>query len=114
MAANDDYGLTLEAIDEIKTWGEGSFAAKLAATQSADGLMSATDKTKLDGIAAGAQPHQAPTASEITTALGYVPAAAYSNATASTAGLMSAADKANLDALVTWQSGLVAADTTSY
>lgn len=114
MAANDDKVLTLEAIDEIKAWGEDSFAAKSAATQSADGLMNAADKTKLDGITAGAQPHQAPTSSEITGALGYVPAAAYSDATDSSAGLMSAADKTNLDELVAWQSGLVAADTNSY
>lgn len=38
-----------------------------------DGLLSAEDKEKLNGITAGAQPHQAPTSTEITTALGYTP-----------------------------------------
>ena len=114
MAANDEKGLTLEAIDEIKAWGEDSFAAKSAATTSADGLMSAADKSKLEGITAGAQPHQAPTAPEITNALGYIPAAAYSEATSSAPGLMSAADKSNLDALVSWRGNLVNADTTGY
>jgi hypothetical protein len=41
-----------------------------AATTSAAGLMSAADKTKLNGIAAGAQVHIAPTAAEVKSALG--------------------------------------------
>lgn len=52
------------------------------ATQSTAGIMSASDKTKLDGIATGAQKNPG-------------------NATTSSAGLMSATDKANLDKTVT-------------
>ena len=40
------------------------------ATTSANGLMSSTDKTKLDGIENGAQAHIAPTAAEVKSALG--------------------------------------------
>lgn len=76
MAANDDSILTLEAIDEIADWGEDSFAPKSAATQSTSGLMSAADKARLDGMEDGAQAHRAPTASEITGALGYIPISA--------------------------------------
>lgn len=50
------------------------------ATTSANGLMSSSDKTKLNGIATGAEKNP-------------------SAATASTAGLMSAADKTKLDGL---------------
>ena len=52
--------------------------APTAATQSTDGLMSSTDKTKLDSIETGAQVNPG-------------------NATQSSDGLMSAADKAKLD-----------------
>lgn len=98
-----------------------------AATESADGLMSAADKAKLDGIQAGASSYAHPThtahesglykvavdslghvssATAVTksdiTALG-IPAqdtdTTYGEATADAAGLMSAADKAKLDDL---------------
>lgn len=98
-----------------------------AATESADGLMSAADKAKLDGIQAGASSYTHPThtahasglykvavdslghvssATEVTksdiTALG-IPAqdtdTTYTEATTSKAGLMSAADKAALDGI---------------
>lgn len=52
------------------------------ATQSTNGLMSAADKTKLDGIASGAQVNPG-------------------DATQSSAGLMSAADKTKLDGVAT-------------
>ena len=52
------------------------------ATASDSGLMSATDKTKLDGIESGAQVNPG-------------------NATSSAAGLMSASDKSNLDTMLT-------------
>lgn len=58
------------------------------ATQSASGLMSAADKTKLDGIEAGAQVNPG-------------------NASQSAAGLMSASDKTKLDGI---QSGATATD----
>lgn len=96
------------------------------ATQSANGLMSSTDKTKLDGIAAGANNYTLPTAT--TSVLGGVKSSTtgttadrdykvevnadgtmkvnvpwvnttYSNATTSAAGLMSGADKAKLDGI---------------
>lgn len=100
-----------------------------AATQSAAGLMSAADKTKLDGIATGANNYTytlpaatssalggvkigsnitnssgtiSLTKSNVTTALGYTPPTTnttYSNATTSAAGLMSAADKTKLDGI---------------
>lgn len=96
------------------------------ATQSANGLMSSTDKTKLDGIATGANNYTLPTAT--TSVLGGVKSSTtgttadrdykvevnadgtmkvnvpwvnttYNNATTSAAGLMSGADKAKLDGI---------------
>jgi hypothetical protein len=77
----------------------------LAATTSAPGSMSATDKAKLDGIAAGAQVN-------VATNLGYSAAASNGTvssstgnnatlpaATTSLAGLLTAADKAKLDGI---------------
>lgn len=77
----------------------------LAATTSAPGSMSATDKAKLDGIAAGAQVN-------VATNLGYSAAASSGTvssstgnnatlpaATTSLAGLLTAADKAKLDGI---------------
>ena len=89
--------------------------------------MSASDKTKLDGIAAGANAYSLPTAtssvlggvkvgsnitnnsgtisltkSNIISALGYTPPTTdttYSAATTSAAGLMSASDKSKLDGI---------------
>ena len=84
------------------------------ATTSAAGLMSAADKTKLDGIATGANKYSLPTASAST--LGGVKVGTnlsissgvlsatdttYSAATTSAAGLMSAADKTKLDGIAT-------------
>jgi hypothetical protein len=94
-----------------------------AATTSAAGLMSAADKSKLDGIATGANKYTLPTASSST--LGGVKTTStvtstsgltacpiisgvpyykdtnttYSAATTTTAGLMSAADKTKLNGL---------------
>ena len=85
-----------------------------AATQSANGLMSSTDKTKLDGIATGANNYSLPTASSST--LGGVKVGTnlsissgvlsatdtkYDAATQSAAGLMSATDKTKLDGIAT-------------
>lgn len=97
------------------------------ATQSVHGLMSKTDKIKLDGIASGANNYSLPTAtsgtlggvkvgsnitnssgtisltkSNVTSALGYTPPTTnttYSAATTSSAGLMSASDKSKLDGI---------------
>lgn len=100
-----------------------------AATTTAAGLMSASDKSKLDGIASGANnyTYTLPTASSstlggvkvgsnitlssgvisltkdnVTSALGYTPPTTnttYSAATTSVAGLMSASDKSKLDGI---------------
>lgn len=102
-----------------------------AATTSAAGLMSASDKSKLDGIASGANNYTytlpaatssalggvkvgsnitnssgtiSLTKSNVTSALGYTPPTTnttYSDATTSTAGLMSASDKTKLDGIAT-------------
>lgn len=52
--------------DGTAVWGEDKDTTYSAATQSANGLMSATDKTKLDGIAANANNYTLPTASSST------------------------------------------------
>lgn len=98
-----------------------------AATTSAAGLMSASDKSKLDGIASGANAYSLPTASastlggvktgsnitnssgtisitkaNVTSALGYTPPTTnttYGVATTSANGLMSASDKSKMDSL---------------
>lgn len=91
------------------------------ATQSANGLMTAADKSKLDGISAGANAYTLPTAgaalggvkttSTVTNASGYTPVpiidgvpyykdtnTTYSDVTQNAHGLMTAADKKKLDA----------------
>ncbi len=98
-----------------------------AATTSSPGLMSASDKSKLNGIAVGANAYVLPTATSsvlggvktgsnitnssgtisltkanVTAALGYTPPTSdttYSAASTSAAGLMSATDKAKLDGI---------------
>ena len=77
------------------------------ATASAAGLMSSTDKSKLDSIAANANNYTHPSthpASMITGLASVATSGSYndltdkpSNATTSSAGLMSAADKSKLD-----------------
>ena len=95
------------------------------ATTSANGLMSSTDKTKLDGIASGANKYSLPTATSsvlggvkvgsnitnssgtisltkanVTSALGYTPPTTnttYSVATTTSNGLMSSTDKVKLE-----------------
>ena len=99
------------------------------ATTSANGFMSASDKTKLDGVATGANNYSLPTASSstlggvktgsnitnssgtisltksnVTSALGYTPPTTnttYGVATQSANGLMSASDKTKLDGVAT-------------
>lgn len=85
-----------------------------AATTSAAGLMSATDKSKLDGIASGANAYSLPTATSST--LGGIKVGTnlsisdgvlsatnttYSAATTSANGLMSSSDKTKLDGIAT-------------
>ena len=52
--------------DGTAVWGEDKDTTYSPATQSANGLMSAADKTKLDGIAANANNYTLPTASSST------------------------------------------------
>lgn len=115
--------ITLTGSDGSTSTVTDSNTTYSAATTSASGLMSATDKTKLDGIQSGAtkveksttngnikingaetvvytQP--ALTKSDVTTALGYTPPTTnttYSVATTSANGLMSSTDKTKLDGI---------------
>ena len=106
--------ITLKGSDGSTQSVSDSNTTYSAATQSANGLMSSTDKTKLDGIATGANKYSLPTASSST--LGGVKVGTnlsissgvlsatdttYSAATQSAAGLMSAADKTKLDGIAT-------------
>jgi hypothetical protein len=105
--------------DGTAAWGADNNTTYNAATTSAAGLMSAADKTKLDGVATGANNYTHPTTSgnkhipsggssgqilrwsaDGTAAWGSDNNTTYSAATTSAAGLMSAADKANLDDIV--------------
>ena len=116
------------------TWGTPVNTTYDEATTDTAGLMSAADKTKLDGIETGANKythpsytHQASGLYKVTVdATGHVSAAAavekgditalgipaqdttYQNATQSTAGLMSAADKTKLDNIPTSALGYAA------
>jgi phage gp45-like len=102
--------ITLKGSDGSTQTVSDSNTTYSAATQSANGLMSSTDKTKLDGIATGANNYSLPTASSST--LGGVKVGTnlsisngvlsatdtkYSAATTSAAGLMSASDKSKLN-----------------
>ena len=82
-ATTSAHGL-MSAADKVKLNGiaAGAQVNPGNATQSAAGLMSAADKKKLDGIASGAQVNPG-------------------NATQSAAGLMSAADQKKLDGIAT-------------
>lgn len=88
-----------------------------AATTSVAGFMSATDKTKLDGIAAGAQVNVATNLAQGTRTATTVPitsstgsSATLDVATTSLAGVMSAADKAKVDAAFPVQTTVAASD----
>lgn len=111
------------------TWATPTNTTYGDATTSANGLMSAADKKKLDGIANGANnfTYSLPTASatvfggvktgsnitntggvlsltkaNVTSALGYTPPTTnttYGNATTSSSGLMSSSDKSKLDGI---------------
>ena len=102
--------ITLKGSDGSTQTVSDSNTTYNAATTSAAGLMSATDKSKLDGIATGANKYSLPTASSST--LGGVKVGTnlsisngvlsatdttYDTATTSAAGLMSATDKSKLD-----------------
>ena len=103
VATNLSY--TAAATSGVVTSSTGTNATLPAATTSAAGLMTNADKSKLDGIAAGAQVN-------VATNLGYVAAAttgtitsstgnnvAIPAVTTSTAGLMTNADKSKLDGI---------------
>lgn len=80
--------------------------AMAVASGSAAGAMSAADKTKLDGISAGAEVNYVKSVSAPFSVSGEGALSA-SEATTSTAGLMSAADKAHLDAIVAGGEGYI-------
>ncbi|HYD67000.1 hypothetical protein [Azospirillum sp.] len=98
------YGITDAA--PMSHTGAGG-AAHAAATASTAGFLSAADKAKLDGIAAGAQVNTVASVNAKTgavvlahTDVGAAPAVhAHGEATASAAGFLSAADKAKLDGI---------------
>ena len=113
--------------DGTAVWGADNNTTYSAATTSTAGLMSASDKSKLDGITAGANAYTHPTYTSKTSGLykvtvdgtGHVSGTAavaksditalgipaqdttYSAATTSAAGLMSASDKSKLDGIAT-------------
>lgn len=123
------------------TWVVPTNTTYSNATTSSAGLMSSTDKTKLDGIASGANAYSLPAATSsalggvkigsnitnssgtisltkanVTSALGYTPPTTnttYSNATTSTAGLMSATDKSIVDKLNTSRSSFTSIGNSS-
>lgn len=97
---------------------ESTYAKKTDATQSASGLMSASDKKKLDGISSGANAYSHPTSSgnkhipsggssgqilrwsaDGTATWGSDNNTTYSDATTSASGLMSASDKTKLNGI---------------
>jgi hypothetical protein len=102
-----------------------------AATTSAAGSMSSADKTKLDGIAAGAQVNVATNLAQGTRTTTQVPVtsstgttATLDSATTSLAGVMSSADKTKLDGIaagaqvnvgtnLTWTAGTTAGPTVN-
>lgn len=104
--------------DGTATWGADNDTTYSNASTSAAGLMSASDKSKLDGIASGANAYIHPTtsgnkhipsggssgqilrwSSDGTAVWGADNDTTYSNATRSAAGLMSADDKTKLDGI---------------
>ena len=125
------------------TWATPTNTTYGAASQSVNGLMSAADKKKLDGIASGANnfTYSLPTASgtvlggvktgsnitntsgtisltkaNVTSALGYTPPTAnttYGNATTSSSGLMSSGDKSKLDGIASGANKTVVDSTIS-
>ena len=117
--------ITLKGSDGSTQTVSDSNTTYSAATQSANGLMSSTDKTKLDGIATGANNYSLPTASSST--LGGVKVGTnlsisngvlsatdtkYDAATTSAAGLMSANDKTKLNGIATGATANTASTTS--
>jgi hypothetical protein len=84
-----------------------------AATTSAAGSMSASDKTKLDGITAGAAVASVTGTAPIVSSGGTTPAISITAATTSVAGSMSASDKTKLDGIAAGAEVNVNADWNS-
>lgn len=125
--------------DGTAVWGADNNTTYAAATQSANGLMSAADKKKLDGVTAGANAYSLPVAAAGTRGgikIGYtangkkypvqlsneqafveVPwtdtNTTYNTATQSANGLMSAADKKKLDGIATGASAPFVAQSSA-
>lgn len=109
----DDKQGTLAAGANIQIAQDGTISATdttyEVATQSADGLMSSTDKAKLDGIEAGAEENvQSDWNQADATADDFIKNKP-GNATQSTAGLMSDTDKTKLDGITWDKAGILAA-----
>jgi len=105
LGAGTDLAYTTAANDGTVTSSDGTDATIPAATGALAGLLTGTDKTKLDGITAGANVN-------VTTNLGFTTAATTGTvtssdgtdavilaATVSEAGLLTAADKTKLDSV---------------
>lgn len=83
-------------------WSYAKTLSIAAATTTARGTMSSADKTKLDGISAGAAVSSVSGSAPISVANGTsTPAISISAATTSAAGTMSSADKTKLDGIAT-------------
>lgn len=104
--------------DGTAVWGDDNNTTYSNATTTTSGLMSATDKSKLDGISTGANAYTHPStsgnkhipsggssgkilrwASDGTAVWGDDNNTTYSNATTTKAGLMSASDKSKIDGI---------------
>ena len=103
----DDTGVS-DLVNSIATNIANKYATKAIATQSANGLMSAADKKKLDGIATGANKTVVDTALSSTSTnpvqnkvVNGAIESLKTTATQSKNGLMSAGDKSKLDNIAT-------------
>lgn len=98
-----NLGVTTGSTSVIVTSDTGTDATVSAATTSVAGVMSAADKTKLDGIAAGAVANtnlsSSPTATTVVIASDTGTDATLAAATGSVAGVMTAADRTKLDGI---------------
>jgi hypothetical protein len=95
-------GATGDASDAGHTHAHGNLAGgslHAAATTGAAGFMAAADKSKLDGVTAGAAVASVSGTAPIVSSGGTAPAISISAATSGAAGSMSAADKTKLDGI---------------
>lgn len=94
-ATKSELDAYVKKADEFtKSDADKLYPSKSTATTSASGLMSASDKSKLDSVERGAQKN---TVTSVNGMTGSVTIPLPSNATTSSAGLMSSSDKSKLD-----------------